>query len=158
MCCLTGCLQEYNRTLSIPESLSGNWKAKEQVWEIKIGPEGRVESVLIPMGEIWIRPNQINTMKMIDGKISTFEAVNFEASYDPDLRELFAKISVPYFHVKIGNDFLEGNFEDVFVGPVTSDGKRWDAIWFHFFDYGERFPMDPNVAGVPVEFRKLESD
>jgi len=150
---LTGCLPKKQEVLQISSGLQGTWKAQDQAWQITIDAKGNVDSVLIPMGRVIIKPNQTNPVKMIDGQISVFEAGNFESTFDPSSKELFVRILIPHLNIKIGDDYIEGSREDVFVGLLSSDNKQWDATWFHIFDYGKRFPMDPNI-GVKVIFEK----
>ena len=152
---LAGCQLTHRGISRIPSNLMGTWKTQDPAWQITLNQDGNIESVLIPMGQIIIKPNQTNTMQMIDGQISIFETGDFETSFDPISNELFAKILISHLNIKIGDDYIEGSREDVFVGPLAEDGKQWNATWFQIFDYGPRFPMDPDAAGVPVIFKKV---
>ena len=41
------------------------------------------------------------------------------------------KISVPYYRMELPAGTLEGNLEDIFEGPVSRDGKIWNAYWIN---------------------------
>ena len=60
-------------------------------------------------------------------------------------------------HIVFMDNVIDGNSVDRFVGPVSEDGKVWTADCISVFDYGPRFPQDPNdVYAQPLVFEKVE--
>ena len=47
-------------------------------------------------------------------------------------------------HIVYLDNVIDGNSLDRFVGPVSEDGKIWTADWINVFNYGPRFPQEPN--------------
>lgn len=169
-CCLlviTGC-QEHSSNKSdaagiikggseFPQFLAGVWKAEGSVWKIVLSGDGTVSSAVIPMGQVEVKPNQIKKVLMKDGSYSTYKAGDCAVEYRPGTRELFVSVEMEDIHITFLDNVIDGNTSDFFVGPVSEDGKVWKADWVSIFDYGPRFPQDPNWIGAkPLIFRKIE--
>jgi hypothetical protein len=137
-----------------PSEIAGVWKAEDSPWQIEISKKGQVVSAVIPMGTVKVWPNQETIMETEDGKKSRWTAGGFDAQYLPKERKLEVTIEMWEIHIVLGDDVLDGNSTDIFTGHISEDGKVWDTTWFNFFDYGDRFPMDPNVVGEPLRFHK----
>ena len=143
---------------SLPPDIAGTWKARENVWKIVLSPDGTVSSALIPMGEVEVKPNKTTRAEMEDGQFSTFRAGDCIVEYSPDTRELFVSVEMKKIHVVYADNVVDGNSLDRFIGPVSEDGKVWTADWINVFDYGPRFPQDPNdIYAEPVVFDKIEN-
>lgn len=142
----------------LPPEVAGTWKTEGRMpWTIVLAPNGTVSSAITHMGQVHIRPNQTTKTEMIDGQISTISAGECPVSYDPEKRELSVTIFIEHLDVKIGNDGFEGYSEDVFLGPVSKDGKIWQTTWISVMDYGPRFPQkEEDIVPVPLTFKKVE--
>ena len=141
----------------LPPDIVGTWKAQDSPWKIVLSSDGTVSSAVIPMGEVEIKPNQTTKVKMKDGSFSTFKAGDCVVEYTPDTRELFVSVEMEQIHVRFLDNVIDGNSIDRFVGPVSEDGKFWMADWIAVFDYGPRFPQEPNdISAKPLVFEKLE--
>lgn len=140
----------------LPPEVAGTWKAEKTPWEITLTPNGEVASAVIFMGGVKIKPNQTTKKQMLDGQYSTWKAGPCEVSYNPENRKLFVNILIEHMVGKMGDFTLEGFTDDFFTGPVSEDGKTWNANWINRFDYGERFPMDPNFINEPQIFKKVD--
>jgi len=164
VCCVWMCFGCQNTAIkqgktdgALPAEVAGVWKAKGSAWKIVLGTDGTVRSAVIPMGQVEIRPNQVTKVEMQDGSWSTFEAGDCVVQYNPQSRELYVSIEMKRVHIQYMDNVIEGNSVDRFIGPVSEDGKTWMADWITVFDYGPRFPQDPNdVAAEPLIFEKLE--
>jgi len=67
-------------------------------------------------------------------------------------------VEMKKIHVVFMDQLIDGNSTDRFVGPVSEDGKLWTAEWIKTFDYGPRFPQEPNdIYANPVVFDKIEN-
>ena len=94
---------------------------------------------------------------MLDGKFSTFKTGDCVVDYTPATRELFVSVEMEKMHIVYMDNVIDGNSIDRFVGPVSEDGKVWTADWINVFDYGPRFPQDPNdIFAEPLIFDKIE--
>lgn len=152
---LLGSMGCQNSKSVIPNSVAGIWQADDQPWQIVIESDGTISSVVTAMGQNRIRPNETIRVEMIDDQFSTYQAGSFEADYNPVTRKLFVTITMEHINVKIGDDTLEGDSEDLFIGIVSKNGLVWETSWTTFYDYGEKFPMSEEVAGEPLTFHKL---
>jgi hypothetical protein len=137
--------------------LAGTWQAEGGVWKIVLTPDGEVNSVLVPMGETEVRPNQTTEYEMQDGSFSHITAGECLAEYNPADRVLFVSIELKDIYISFPGDSLTGNSLDIFRGPVSRDGKTWNAEWTNIFDYGPRFPQDENDINnpQPLVFKKV---
>ena len=141
----------------LPPDIAGTWKAQDSPWKIVLSPDRTVSSAVIPMGEVEIKPNQTTKVEMKDGSFSTFKAGDCVVEYTPDTRELFVSVEMEKIHIRFLDNVIDGNSIDRFVGPVSEDGKFWMADWIAVFDYGPRFPQEPNdIFAKPLVFEKIE--
>lgn len=145
--------------MPLPPQVAGTWQARDSDWMIVLDPNGTVASARIPMGQVWIRPNKTTRAEMKDGSWSTYEGGDCVVKYDPVRRELYVLVEVAKVAIKYLENNLEGNSTDRFIGAVSEDGKKWTADWITQFDYGPRFPQDPNdvFAGTLI-FDKVEDE
>ena len=154
-CCQGPREKQAGRTV-LPPDIAGTWKAYDAPWEIVLSPEGTVVSAVIATATVKIRPNQTTEVEMKDGSISSFKAGDCIVEYTPGTRELFVSLEMEDIHIKYMDIVIDGNSTDIFTGPVSEDGKVWPADWAKIFDYGTRFPWDPNNVGESVLFEKVE--
>jgi hypothetical protein len=109
------------------------------------------------MGQAEIRPNETTKIEMKDGQFSTYKAGDCPVEYTPATRELFVSIELEDIHIVFLDNVIDGKSTDRFVGPVSQDGKEWTTEWIKIFDYGPRFPQDPNdIYAEPLVFDKIE--
>jgi len=142
---------------ALPAEVAGIWQARGSPWRIVIDPNGTLVSAVIPMSVVEVRPNQTTKVEMKDGSWSTFKAGDCTVEYTPQTRELFVTIQMAEIHVAFLDNRIDGNSTDRFVGPVSEDGKMWKTEWVTVFDYGPRFPQEPNdVFAEPLIFDKVE--
>lgn len=143
--------------VTLPAIVAGTWKAKGSPWKIVLSPKGTVTSAVIPMGEVEVRPNRTTKVEMKDGSFSAYKAGDFVVEYAPETRELFVSVRIEEIHIRFLDNAIDGSSTDRFVGPVSEDGRTWMADWISVFDYGPRFPQDPNDIGAePLIFEKVE--
>jgi len=142
----------------LPADIAGVWKGQGSPWKIVLSADGTVSSAIVPMGEVQIKPNQTTRVEMKDGAYSVFKAGDCVVHYTPATRELFVSIEIKKMHIAFADNVIDGSSTDRFVGPVSEDGKVWSAEWITVFDYGPRFPQDPNDAfAETLIFEKVTS-
>jgi hypothetical protein len=140
---------------AFPSYLAGTWQAEDGVWKIVLEPNGTVGSVLVPMGEAEVRPNQTTEFEMKDGSISHITAGECIAEYNPSTRELFISVEQKEVYILIPDYIVTGNSIDIFRGPVSRDGKTWNAEWTNVFNF-PLFPQDENeIIPQPLVFKKV---
>ena len=142
----------------LPPDIAGTWKARETTWKIALAPNGTVSSAVIDMGGVEVHPNKTSKVEMKDGSISTYKAGNCIVEYTAATRELFVSVEMESIHVVFMDQFIDGNSTDRFLGTVSEDGKQWTTEWIKIFDYGPRFPQDPNdIYADPIVFDKIDA-
>mgnify|MGYP001278345409 CR=1 FL=1 len=162
MLAFAGCYgkQAKKPKITLPPEVAGTWQSTGGYldWTITLKPDGTVDSAVIPMGEIKVKPNRTTKVLMRDKSISTYKAGDCTVDYDPVSRELFVSVRMDSIHIKFADERIDGNSLDRFVGPVSADGKVWNADWMTIFDYGERFPQDPDEPSMaqPLVFQKVQ--
>lgn len=141
----------------LPSNVTGTWKARGLPWKIVIAADGTLSSAVIDLGPANVKPNQVTKVKMKDGQFSTYKAGDCIVGYTPATRELFVSVEMESIHIVYQDAVIDGNSTDRFVGPVSQDGKQWTPDWIKVFDYGPRFPQDPNkIRAQPLVFDKVE--
>lgn len=151
-----GCVSNVGEAV-IPSHAAGTWQGQGSAWRIVINPDGTVASAIIPMGEVEVKPNETTKVLMKDNSYSSYKAGDCFAEYYPEEGELYVSVEMEEIHIVFLDNVIDGNSLDYFVGPVSEDGKEWEAEWVNIFDYGPRFPQDPNdIAPVPLLFEKVE--
>jgi hypothetical protein len=152
-----GCHRELTKKVALPPDIAGTWKAREAAWKIVLSPDGIVSSAIADMGRAEIRPNETTKIEMKDGQFSTYKAGDCPVEYTPATRELFVSIELEDIHIVFLDNVIDGKSTDRFVGPVSQDGKEWTTEWIKIFDYGPRFPQEPNdIYAEPLVFDKIE--
>jgi len=118
-----------------PEFLAGVWKADKDGWEFVFEPDGTISSAVISLGRVRMKPGEVTTVPMKMGGKGVYEPGEWMVYYAPVGRELMVKISLKDFYVELGENVLEGKSTDIFNGPISQDGKLWQANWTSFPDY-----------------------
>ena len=145
--------------LWLPDEVAGTWQARESPWRITVDPNGTITSVLLPMGNVMVRPNHVTRVEMKDGSWSTYAAGDFDLEYSPSDRTLFVTVVMEDIDIVFMQNQIKGHSTDRFVGRVSQDGQMWTADWITQFDYGPRFPQDPNdVYAEMLVFEKVETE
>jgi hypothetical protein len=158
---LTGCNGPASSN-AFPPSVAGTWQAEDGLLKIVLSKDGKVESAVVSLaGGTDVRPNETTTFEMKDGKMGRVTAGDCLVEYNPPTRELFVSIEIKEIYIPLGDDALTGNSVDLFKGPVSWDGKTWNAKWTAVFDYGPRFPQDENDVNNGIQtvvFRKVKEE
>ncbi len=154
----TSKVRSSNQKPLLPPEVAGTWQAQDSPWKIVLSPDGTVSSAVVFMGEVEVKPNQTTKVEMKDGSFSTYKAGNCPVEYNPSTRELFVSIEMEKIHIVFLDNVIDGNGIDRFIGRISEDGKTWMADWITIFDYGSRFPQEPNdIYAQPLIFKKLEN-
>jgi hypothetical protein len=137
-----------------PGFLVGRWKDKKEGWEFTFEPNGAISSAVFSLGRVTMKPGQITRVPAKMGGEGIFEPGEWEVYYTPSSRELTVRVSLKDFRVQMGDNALAGKSTDVFVGPVSEDGKLWHVEWVSLPDYtasiskqgNVKLPVDPNYG------------
>ncbi len=135
-----------------PPFLVGRWKADKGGWEIVFEPDGTISSAVVSLGRVRMKPGQLTTTNMILGGKGRFEPGQWTVQYSQAKRELIVEIAIEHFRVELGENVVQGQTWDFFVGLVSSDGQLWWADRFSFPEYivdtkkypHYKLPFDPN--------------
>ena len=127
-----------------PQFLTGTWKADKHSWEFVFEPDGTISSAVISMGQIELKPGQVTKLPMRYGGKGIFKPGVWTVHYNPANRVLTVEISLKSFYMELGRGILEGESTDIFVGPISEDGKIWRVDWTSFPDYTARTAKYPD--------------
>jgi len=127
-----------------PEFLVGTWRADTDGWEFVFDADGRISSAVISLGRIRLKPGGVTTVPMREGSKGVFKPGEWMVYYIPDGRDLTVNISLKHFSAELGGGILEGRSKDVFFGPISEDGRVWEAAWTSFPDYTAHTPERSN--------------
>ena len=83
----------------LPPEVAGTWQAKESPWRIVISPDGKIPSVIIPMGGVEVKARQTTKVEMKDDNFSTYVPGAFDLEYTPETKELYVSIEMKKLHL-----------------------------------------------------------
>ena len=147
-----------------PASLAGRWKADKGGWEIVFETDGTISSASVSLGRVKMIPGQVTTVPMQLGGQGIYEPGQWTVQYAQEQRELIVEIAIDHFRVELGDNVLQGQRRDFFIGPVSQDGKLWQPEWFSFPEYiadtkkyhNYKLPFDPDDnPGESLIFEKV---
>ena len=128
-----------------PAFLAGKWRSDKLGWEFTFEPNGVISSAIFSLGQEPMRPGQITRVPMKMNGEGVFEPGKWLVDYDPNTRELTVQVSLKRFRAQLGDGVLEGKSTDIFVGPVSENGKAWQVVWTSFGDYTVHTKQNPNA-------------
>ncbi|MGA1979512.1 MAG: hypothetical protein ABSG99_02955 [Sedimentisphaerales bacterium] len=172
---LTGCGSENGKTSGHPQIggktqkdvfpafLAGVWEVKTGQYKDKLGvrfePDGSVLKVLYTAeGPVYIAEGESYGDANGEESYYLFTVDLGEARYAPETRMLKVKIVMDTM-IQLTSAKLEGGMNDYFEGPVSEDGKTWEAEWSHYIWFDEKGPPDPNeveIHPIPLVFTKTD--
>jgi len=147
----------------LPDFLEGVWEARrprKPTWGIKLERDGSISKMIHPIaGQVKMSEGSSYEEGPVEGTFALAIMGPCQAQYDPTTRILRISLQVEYFHMKLPQGDLEGRTEDYFEGPVSEDGKTWQAKW-RSYNYlkGAQDPDKEAIDANPEEltFQKLD--
>ncbi len=127
-----------------PAFLVGRWKADKGGWEFVFEPDGTISSAVVSLGRVTMKPGQVTTTPMKLGGKGVFEPGPWTVQYSQEQRELLVEIAIDHFRVELGDNVVQGQTRDFFVGSVSEDGQTWWADQFSFPEYIADTKKHPN--------------
>jgi hypothetical protein len=119
-----------------PKYLAGTWIQEGEISrEFVFTPDGRLESVVIGIGETRMYPLGTVKKPLIDGGQGIFVSGQWDAIYTPKTRELSVLIETTSFRMQVKEQVLEGKMKEYFVGTISKDGLRWDVQYVSLPEY-----------------------
>jgi hypothetical protein len=116
-----------------PSNLAGTWNDGKRGWEFVIEPDGTISSGVIENGSLRVFPNKQKVVTLSTEKgTGVYELGPWTVQYSPAARELSVGAVVEHYKLDMGAFSLEGSSTDWFTGPVSDDGRTWEAQWFSF--------------------------
>lgn len=115
-----------------PEFLVGRWKDKKQGWEFVFEADGTISSGKAPILKESMILGQVNKFPTRGGGEAVYEVGDWTVEYEPSARTLNVYYVINNFYTEIGKNAMKGHSEDIFIGPVSQDGKEWTAEWYSY--------------------------
>ncbi len=138
-----GCRRLEQTPEAVPQAVyAGQWQATNGQWILCFAPDGSLDSAVIPLGKVRIRPEKITHVTNKDNQTSTIKAGPCDVKYSPETKNLYARIALEDVHIVHEKNVIDGNQVDQFMGIISKDGKTWIADWINTFNYGPRFPQN----------------
>lgn len=151
-----------NGSSQFPEYLVGIWESQTPGynWAFKFERDGSISKIIhIVAKEVDLNEGGVFWTGPDPGTYALFVMGPCEAKYNKRSRELKVKIVLDNFQMVFPQGELEGYSHDYFKGPVSADGKTWEAGWLSYSQLKGSDPPDPNVISPePVTFRKIAGD
>jgi hypothetical protein len=138
-----------------PEFLVGVWEVKTGKYKDKLGikfePDGSILKILYTAdGPVYLAEGKSYGEAKGEEDYYLFTADLCEARYVPETRMLKVKIVMDTM-LQLSIAEMKGGMNDYFEGPVSEDGKTWEAEWSYYVWFDEKGPPDPNLVKiVPV--------
>ena len=118
-----------------PDSLAGTWRANKRSWEFVLEPNGKISSLVHTIAEMKLQPGEIMRKPLIEKGEAVFEPGRWMVQYDAFANELTIEIHLDRFRMQSGVSIVSGHSRDLFIGPISEDGKSWRAEWYSYPEY-----------------------
>ena len=118
-----------------PSSMAGVWKSEKYGWEIAFEPDGRISYAVIAIGRIRVEPGHDSIIPLKEDGRGVVSPGPWTVQVSSESRELFVEIVIKNYYLQKGDEIVEGNTKDIFIGSFSEDGRVWEAEWFSFPTY-----------------------
>jgi hypothetical protein len=150
-------IEQRNR---FPEIMVGRWEGgtTKSTWAFEFQPDGTILKMHHAMaGEVDL--TQDGAYIVTDNPpISTeFYLAPCQAEYDPATNEVSIEVFMGYYKIQVYETVLEGNSTDIFKGPLSQDGKTWNAYWLDYFEIEGKKLKRETVKPRPIVFTKVDA-
>jgi len=147
---------------AFPEFLVGVWKADKSKWAFKFEPDGSISKLVhVPADKVNMKEGGYLIEGPDPGTFALFVMGPYKVQYDANTRKLMVRIFVDRFHLRLPQGDLEGKSEDYFEGPVSEDGKTWNASWHCYSQLEGGDPPDRDLIDAHAQkliFTKMDLD
>jgi hypothetical protein len=150
---------------AFPEIMVGVWgvgvdQANDSKWGFKFEKDGSINKKIIHSfaGEVDAKEG-FEKPGPDEGTYFVVSMGPCDARYIPKTRTIKVKVVVNYFIMQLPVGKLEGRIEDYIEGPVSEDGKTWNAKWWNFgWVKGATMPDIDLIKANPetLEFTKVD--
>lgn len=154
---------------NFPEFLVGVWEAEVKAapqpedtvrWGIKFEKDGSISKMDNPFaGKVNVSEGYLYLEGPDESTFAYFIMGPCTTNYNKNTRILKVKIVIDEYMMKLPTGTLEGRVEAILEGPVSKNGKTWQADWFDFGWLEGADAPDPNIIlanPVHLEFKKLQ--
>ncbi|MDD5063136.1 MAG: hypothetical protein PHQ35_00040 [Phycisphaerae bacterium] len=135
----------------LPSFLAGVWEVKMGKYKgkvgIKIEPDGSVSRALYTeAGPVYLAEGESygEAKDKDENGYYLFTTALCEAKYVPETRVLSMKIVTDSI-LQLSIAEMKGGMNEYFEGPVSEDGRTWEAEWSYYSWLDEQGPPDPNT-------------
>lgn len=146
-----------------PEVMVGTWEAEigPSEWVFKFGRDGSILKMTHSVvGEVDLKEDTVYVEGEDPNVYGVFIMGPCEAKYDADTHELQVEIILDYYKMVLEQGEVEGKVHDYIKGPISEDGKIWQALWFNYLWMEGASPPDPSLVEaypMPLVFIKIDS-
>ena len=118
-----------------PPLMAGVWKSEKYGWEIAFEPDGKISYAVIAIGRIRVEPGRDSIIPLKKKGRGVVSPGPWTVQVLSESKELFVEIVIKNYCLQKGDEIVEGNTKDIFIGPLSEDGRVWEAEWFSFPTY-----------------------
>jgi hypothetical protein len=141
-----------------PEVMTGLWEGgtAKSKWAFEFQTDGTIFRMNHAMaGEVDLSEGGAH-IEGGAGPVSTeFLLGPCQAEYDPDTREVTIEVIVDYYKIQSLGTALEGSQSDLFKGPVSEDGKTWNAEWLSYLEIKDKELRRDMIKPKHIIFTKV---
>jgi hypothetical protein len=147
-----------------PKTMVGFWEAKseEYDWGIRFNSDGSIPKIIHPAaGPVVLAEGGVSGEGPVEGTYYIVLMGPCEARYEPETGMVKVKITIDYSRMQFVDGALEDREKNYIEGPVSQDGKTWQAKWRSYCWLEGASPPDINMIEANPEtlvFTKLEFD
>jgi len=142
-----------------PQFLVGRWEAEigRLNWTFEFQPDGSILKMNHSMaGQVDL--TQDGAYIEIDKPPVHIEYLlaPCQAEYDPATNEVSIEVITVYFKIQSLDAAVEGSRTDLFEGPLSENGKTWNADWLSSFEIKDKKPLKSRKPS-PLVFTRVDA-
>ena len=147
------------QSVRFPAVMVGRWEVKsaKPTWAFDIKPDGSIlEMYHIMVGEVNFTEGEAHIEKNNPRVSTEFFLAPCEAKYDPATGEVSIEVVMDYYKIQSRGAVVEGGRTDIFKGPVSKDGRTWNAGLLMSLRFEGKKPIESRKPR-PIVFTRVDA-
>ncbi len=148
-----------NQPRRFPDVMVGRWKAEigRLNWTFEFQPDGSILKMNhYTAGQVDLTQDGAYIERDKPPVHIEYFLAPCQAEYDPATNEVSIEVITVYFKIQSLDAAMEGSRTDLFKGPLSENGKTWNADWLSSLEIKDKKPLKPRRPS-PLVFTRVDA-